>query len=52
MGVLTASILFHWLITGLFSISNVIVPLAGTLTLDFLVFVHIFGEDEETEVKS
>ncbi len=50
MGALTTSIIFHWIFTGLFTISSIIVPLAGTLVLDFLVFIHIFGSDEEDEV--
>ena len=46
MGALTVSILYHWLIADTYTIESIIVPLAGTLLLDFLVFVHLFGDDE------
>jgi hypothetical protein len=49
MGALTASILYHWLITGDFTIESVLVPLLGTLALDFLVFVHVFGDEDDGE---
>jgi hypothetical protein len=47
MGALTVSMLYHWLIVGTFSIESVIVPLAGTLAIDFLLFAQIFGDEED-----
>jgi len=47
MGTLAASQIYHWLITSDFTFESIIVPLAGSVALAVLVFVHLFQPRDE-----
>lgn len=47
MGALSISQLYHWLVTDDFTFESIVVPLAGSLALAALVFVHLFQPREE-----
>ncbi len=49
MGALAASQIYHWLITSDFTFESIIVPLAGSVALGALVFIHLFQPRDERE---
>jgi hypothetical protein len=46
---LSASQLYHWLVTSDYTFESIVVPLAGSLALAALVFLHMFQPREERE---
>jgi hypothetical protein len=50
MGALAASTLYHWLVTEDFTFESIVVPLAGSLALGALCFLHLFQPREEPVV--
>jgi len=49
MGALAASTLYHWLVTEDFTFESIVVPLAGSLALGALCFLHLFQPREEPQ---
>ena len=50
LGASIASNLYHWLVTDTFSIESVLLPIAVSGGLAFLVFLNLFGpRDQQTE---